>query len=46
MWPNPQFPADLDTFTEESLNDRCRGIIRTLTKTSQTKNSQIKVLDV
>ena len=22
MWPNPQFPADLDTFTEELLNGK------------------------
>ena len=22
MWPNPQFPADLITFTEESLNEK------------------------
>ena len=22
MWPNPQFPADLVTFTEEILNEK------------------------
>ena len=22
MWPNPQFPADLSTFTEEILNGK------------------------
>ena len=22
MWPNPQFPADLVTFTEETLNGK------------------------
>ena len=22
MWPNPQFPADLDTFNEEILNGK------------------------
>ena len=22
MWPNPQFPADLITFTEEILNEK------------------------
>ena len=30
MWPNPQFPADLVTFTEEILNEKlyflCSGI--------------------
>ena len=24
MWPNPQFPADLITFTEEILNGKLR----------------------
>ena len=24
MWPNPQFPADLVTFTEEILNGKMR----------------------
>ena len=24
MWPNPQFPADLVTFTEEMLNEKLR----------------------
>ena len=24
MWPNPQFPADLITFTEEILNAKLR----------------------
>ena len=24
MWPNPQFPADLVTFTEEILNGKLR----------------------
>ena len=24
MWPNPQFPADLVTFTEEILNRKLR----------------------
>ena len=23
MWPNPQFPADLVTFTEKILNRKC-----------------------
>ena len=22
MWPNLQFPAELDTFTEETLNEK------------------------
>ena len=24
MWPNPQFPADLVTYTEEILNEKLR----------------------
>ena len=24
MWPNPQFPADLITFTEEILSEKLR----------------------
>ena len=30
MWPNPQFPADLVTFTEEIINEKlhARTVVR------------------
>ena len=28
MWPNPQFPADLVTFTEEILNEKLHFLWR------------------
>ena len=28
MWPNPQFPADLVTFTEEILNGKLRFFVQ------------------
>ena len=28
MWPNPQFPADLVTFTEEILNGKLHFLYR------------------
>ena len=28
MWPNPQFPADLVTFTEEILKDTLMQILK------------------
>ena len=28
MWPNPQFPADLVTFTEEILNEKLHFLCR------------------
>ena len=33
MWPNPQFPADLVTFTEEILNGKLRILcsVKTIT---------------
>ena len=33
MWPNPQFPADLVTFTEDILNGKL--ILQSLTAKSQ-----------
>ena len=27
MWPNPQFPADLVTLTEEILNEQCKILL-------------------
>ena len=30
MWPNPQFPADLNTFTEEILNGKLHFFVQWL----------------
>ena len=30
MWPNPQFPADLVTFTEEMLNEKFHFLDRVI----------------
>ena len=30
MWPNPQFPADLVTFTEEILNGKLHFFVQCL----------------
>ena len=38
MWPNPQFPADLVTFTEEILNGKIHFLCSALTKKSFVKN--------
>ena len=53
MWPNPQFPADLVTFTEKSLNKKlhllyneaCGAfVLGTVFKTSYLKNNSDSTL--
>ena len=39
MWPNPQFPADLVTFTGEILNEKLLLFVQCLSKTKTKKNS-------
>ena len=43
MWPNPQLPADLVTFTKEILNGKlhflCSVSRKTLTKIDEVKSS-------
>ena len=36
MWPNPQFPADLVTFTEEILNRKLPIFVRCKIRASNT----------
>ena len=37
MWPNPQFPADLVTFTEEILNGKLPFFVQWRGNTDQKK---------
>ena len=37
MWPNPQFPADLATFTEEILNSKLHFLCSHLQKLEEKK---------
>ena len=37
MWPNPQFPADLVTFTKEILNGKLHFFVQCLLSTEMKK---------
>ena len=41
MWPNPQFPSDLVTFTEEILNGKLHFLRSD--RPSSTKNTSSKL---
>ena len=43
MWPNPQFPADLVTFTEEILNGKLHFLCSKRQKNLVVKLKQLKV---
>ena len=44
MWPNPQFPADLVTFTEESLNGKLHFLCSDIKVVDGIDGKQIDLL--
>ena len=44
MWPNPQFPADLVTFTDEILNEKFHFLCEIALCSFESKNQIANVL--
>ena len=42
MWPNPQFPADLVTFTEETFNGKLHFLCNDKTCSDHTQTMQLQ----
>ena len=44
MWPNPQFPDDLDTFTEETFNGKLHFLCSALPAENEQQMLKLQIL--